>query len=122
MKIITDIEDAKALLKAYAGGMSKIAFYSESLSRIAIRLTVPDVDEVIYLIGVGCERINGSFSFPNVALSIEQHFSEEVPEFLTIIRDKRSGFELITTGGFTIAQGLESEFGSAFENLISPSS
>ncbi len=63
MKIITDIKEADTLLKSYIGAMFQIAFYSESLKRIAIRLYLPNVNEVVYLIGVGCTSIKGRFSF-----------------------------------------------------------
>lgn len=118
MKVLTDIIDANKLLYTYAGAASQIAFYSESLKRIAIRIILPTMDEVIYLVGVGCESINGRFSFPSAHLLIEESMGKEINEKITIISDKGSGFELITSGGFSLAQGTESEFGISFKDFF----
>ena len=70
MKIITDIKEANSLLHSYIGAILQIAFYNESLKRIAIRICQPNVNEVIYLVGVGCESISGRFKFSNIYLFI----------------------------------------------------
>lgn len=118
MKIVTDIKEANTLLQSYIGAMLQIAFYSESLKRIAIRVCLPNVEEIVYLVGVGCESISGRFSFLNVNLSITQHVDEETKDTVTKISDEMSGFEIATAGGFSLAQGLESEFGTSFDNLL----
>lgn len=74
--------------------------------------------KVAYIIGVGCERINGNFHITNIDLSIIEEFNSETKTSVTKIIDKTSSFELITSGGFSIAQGLESEFGKSFDKFI----
>lgn len=118
MKIIIDINEANALLQSYNGAEVKIAFFSESLNRIAIRIQLPTVNEVIYLIGIGCNSINGRFRFLNTQLLITEDINNESNEKETVIKDKAAGFELVTSGGFSMAQGMESEFGSSFKEFI----
>lgn len=118
MKIITDVTEANNLLHSYIGAILQIAFYSESLKRIAIRICLPDVNEVVYLVGVGCESISGRFSFSNIHLSIVMTVDDEMKETLTKISDITSGFQLVTTGGFSLAQGYESEFGESFDDFL----
>ena len=118
MKIITDIKEANVLLQSYVGAALQIAFYNESLKRIAIRISLPAVAEVIYFVGVGCESISGNFRISNVNLLITSEVDENTKERITKITDKLSKFELSTLGGFSLAQGLESEFGTSFDNFI----
>jgi hypothetical protein len=68
MKIITDIKEANNILQSYVGANVKIAFYTESLKKIAIRVKLPNVNEIIYLVGGSCEYINGRFNFSNANL------------------------------------------------------
>jgi hypothetical protein len=118
MKIVTDIKAANILLQSYMGGILQIAFYSESLKRIAIRICLPNTEEVIYFIGVGCESISGHFHLSNVNLEIIEEVDEKTKENVSKISDKILGFELSTAGGFSLAHGLESEFGTSFDNFI----
>jgi hypothetical protein len=116
MKIITDIKEANNILQSYIGANVKIAFYTESLKKIAIRVMLPNVNEIIYLVGGSCDYINGRFNFSNANLSIIADVDKNTKEDMTRIFDKISGFELITSDGFTLVQGIESEFGNSFEN------
>lgn len=118
MKIITDIKKANNLLQSYIGAILQIAFYSESLKRIAIRISLPNVNEVLYIVGIGCESISGRFSFSNIDASIMVTVNDETKETVTKVSDRTSGFELVTTGGFSLAQGYESEFGTSFDDFI----
>lgn len=118
MKIVTDIKEANDLLQSYIGAILQIAFYSNSLKRIAIKICLPNIEEVIYFVGVGCESISGRFCLSNVNLSIIKGVDEETKESIVTISDKVLGFELSTSGGFSLAQGLESDFGTSFDNFI----
>lgn len=113
MRIITAIDQANALLTSYSGATFQIKMYTESLKRIAIRLTLHDHDEIIYLVGVGCERMSGKFNLSEVFMSIST-----TSDGLTQIRDDISDFKLITSGGFSLAQGIEADFGTSFENFL----
>lgn len=118
MNIITEVNDANSLLQTYVGATLQVAFYSESLRRIAIRIYQPNVSEVIYIVGVGCKSLNGRFSYLNADISIDVTHDEETEENITTISDAISGFELITSGGFVLAQGYGYEFGTSFDNFI----
>lgn len=85
---------------------------------MALRIYLPNVEEVIYLVGVGCESISGYFRISNVNLSITVTIDEETTEKITKISDKAAGFELSTSGGFSLAQGLLSEFGTSFDDFL----
>ena len=118
MRIVTDIKDANTLLQLYIGSTFQIVVYSASLRRMAFRLILPNVDEVLYVVGIGCESLKGRFSFSNANLNISIENTNENNEFSTIIEDKLAEFSLITSGGFSLAQGTESEFGESFENFL----
>ena len=115
MKFVTDIKEANALLLTYKGADAQICMFSISLWRLAIRLVMHGNDEVIYVIGAGCRHLNGNFSFKSTNLTISE---EDHDEIITKITDTDAGFELLTSGGFAIAQGLESEFGTSFDNFL----
>lgn len=97
----------------------KLAMYSESLKRMAIRLVFPSKYEgVTYLVGISCESMHGPFSFSNTNLLITTGIERETNEVITKISDKEAGFELITSGGFVLAQGSMSDFGSSFDDFL----
>jgi hypothetical protein len=118
MKITTNLTKANDLLQSYTGAISQVVMYSDSLKRMAIRITLTGTEQILYLVGVGCEIMNGRFRFSNAQLSITEELNKETDEIITIIRDKAGDFELKTSSGFSLAQGLESEFGRSFENFI----
>jgi hypothetical protein len=115
MKIITEIKEANSLLEFYSGATFQIVMFSTSLKRMALRLARPNLQEVLYIIGIGCESINGRFNFTCTTLNINQIENEECR---TIISDVSEGFSLVTSGGFSLAQGIESEFGTSFDNFL----
>jgi len=114
MKIITDTNAANSLLQQYQGASLYIQLFTTSLWRLAVLLRHPGQLEVLYVIGLGCDHITGSFYYPNAYLEIIQLPEKEQ----TIITDKQAGFTLVTTGGFALAQGLDSEFGDSFDNFL----
>ncbi|VXB36378.1 conserved hypothetical protein [Flavobacterium sp. 9AF] len=118
MKTITDIKEANTLLQIYTGATLEIVMYSINLKRIALRLILPNVKEVIYIIGIGCESLDGRFNYKYVNLNISVEINHENNDSTTIIRDKSLKFILKTSGGFTLVQGIESEFGTSFDDFI----
>ena len=117
MRIITDITEANNLFQSYNGATLQIAFYSENLKRIAIRIWIPDNEKIIYFVGIGCKSMNGHFKEKNTILSITMTF-DKVYETIVTLNDKNSDFKLSTYGGFSLAHGLESEFGPSFDGFI----
>lgn len=120
MKIITEISDVNYMLQKYKGANLQLAFYSESLSRLAIRLYFINQKKVIYIIGIGCEKICGSFRLSNIDLSVSDVVNHETGPNLIRIFEKTSGFEVLTSGGVTLAEGEDSEFGTSFDHFIDP--
>jgi DNA-directed RNA polymerase beta' subunit len=115
MKIITDINDANILLGKYKGGSLQISTYSTSLRRIAIKIQNKDIiDKVTYFVGVGCEHMDGYFDFSNIDLHIENCSKNNLIKLI----DKLGNFQLMTNGGFTLAEGNEEEFNDTLEELI----
>lgn len=102
------------MLHTYFGAHAKIFMFSPSLGRMAIRLKLNKTEEVMYLVGVSCEYINGEFSFDNANFQISAG-----PEAgMTNIFDNNGNFKLVTSGGFLVAHGLEKEFGRSFDDFI----
>jgi hypothetical protein len=118
MKFITDIQEANIALKQYKSSIAQICMFSLSLRRLALRLQSPKTTKVLYVIGAGCEHITGNFKWDNSNLSIITEPSKNSSEIRTKIVDERAGFELITSGGFSLALGQVGEFGRSFENFF----
>jgi len=104
MEISTDIQEANLILQGYSGAKFQIVMYSSTLRRIALKLTLTDVQEVVYVVGIGCESINGRFDNKDAKL----HITEEVKEgeVTSVIADKSGQFTLTTNSGFTLAKGV----------------
>lgn len=119
MRIITELKEGNELLQLFAGAFMQIVAYTDSLKRIVIRLSVKNSDEVVYLVGIGCESINGQFYHSSVKLSIEIRVDNETSDEITTIFDKSAPFELVTSGGFAIAKGQQVEFGEPFYDFLS---
>ena len=117
MKVITDIEEANSLLKEYVGSTAQICMFSTSLRRLAIRLLVATSEEVVYIVGIGCKHIEGPFDWKNACLTLSA-VQNSNGNLSTKIVDADVGFKLITSGGFTLAKGDDSEFGESFEDFI----
>ncbi|WP_153799691.1 hypothetical protein [Foetidibacter luteolus] len=119
MNIITDLEKANLILKKYSGAKLQIWMFSRSLKRIAIKLSLDGKPEVVYLIGIGCETFHGDFLLHNAHLHITlERGTDYSDNDITKISDNIVGFELTTSAGFSLAQGVEEEFGDSFENFI----
>lgn len=116
MNIVSDIVAANSLLEEYRGASFHIRIFSTALWRLGIELRLPGNPTILYVVGAGCHHIHGHFRYSQADLEIIH-----VPEReQTILTDKQTGCELITTGGITLAQGLETEFGDSFDNFLSP--
>lgn len=118
MKIITELQEANSVLQSYKGGKASVWLYSVSLKRLAVRVSLPNINYITYIIGVSCDQICGPFSWDNanIVIEVESYFDKEGP--ITKIYDNFAGFILSASGGFSLAQGLDSEFGESFDNFI----
>jgi|ERR1700757_3423599 len=119
MEITTDIKRANELLELYNGSTLQILKYTPSLKRLALKLTIVGNSEVVFLVGIGCHFFNGEFYYNDANITIIQEINtEEDRANRTKIFDTKRSFELITFGGFSLAKGNESEFGTIFEDFI----
>lgn len=117
MKIITDLKEANELLQSYRSAKLEIMIYSPSLGRLALQATLPNVEKVVYIVGVSCKSIYGSFKSMNVDLKIHEELNE-FGETISTLSERTDQFKLVTSSGFVLAFGLESEFGSSFDDFI----
>src|ERR1051326_5378095 len=108
MKTITNLNEANSILKEFRNANACVRLFDLSHKKLGLKLSAPNnTDNVLYIVGVGCEHINGFFSWKNSNVTIENNNGD-----ITKIIDKANGFELITSGGFSMAEGKESEFGN----------
>ena len=118
MRIITDLTEANNLLKSLTDFNAQIWMFHISHKKIAIRFSTKKVEElVVYLVVVSCDYMTGPFSWNKANIFISKKLDEN-SELRYKIVDKDSKFELISSGGFSIAQGLESEFGKSFDDFL----
>lgn len=118
MRIITDLTEANALLQSYTGCKLKIWLFDITHQKMALKLTLASTSEIVYIIGLACVSINGRFSVPNANLLITEEIDKSMNEMVIKITDQSSGFELVAIGGFAVAQGEETEFGTSFDNFF----
>lgn len=112
MKMIDNILEANKLLQNYKGARAKIFMFSPTFGRMAVKLIAKNVSKVVYIVGFNCEYIVGNFSFDQACFEIERNGET------TEIIDKQAGFKLTTSGGFTVLEGKEEEFGTTFNDFI----
>lgn len=142
MKIISDIEEANRLLSQYVNAYLEIITYTDTFKRMAISLKHPKFKEIVYIIGVGCDKMIGNegnikfvfdselywsqygrqlydgqlgLGWDDVNLSIIEDEYNDFGEVISVMKDHNSKFELRTSQGFVVAQGFETEFGEPFD-------
>jgi len=114
MNTITDINEANALLAQYNGAEAQVWRFHVTHKRLLLRLSLPSIEKVVYLVGVSCENINGPFSWKNAHIGIARKVDKKFSETITKITDAKAGFELITSGGFALAYSSDVEFETFF--------
>jgi len=122
MRTITDVNESIGLLGQYKGSFVQIVAFNIGLKRLLIKLSKSKDSEVLFVIVVGCEHINGPFSWKEGNVSLSQEIDKATSEIITKVTDRNAGFELISSGGFALAQGLNSDFDESFINFSSQKS
>jgi hypothetical protein len=119
MKITTKIEEVNDLLNLYSGARFEVYLFYPTFKRMLLKFKLnPNSKEVMYYVSVGSERIKGTFSFENSNFKVIEYYDDVSKERKAKIFDKDLRFELTSTGGYALAVGLESEFGSTFETFL----
>lgn len=113
MKVINDFQESLSLLANYSGAFAQIWAFNITLKRLLIKLTKTDDPQILFVIVVGCEHINGPFSWANSNITITKETGQD-GNVTTLIKDGQANFELVSNGGFALALGSEAEFGKSF--------
>ena len=106
------------ILNEHNNEKARIWLFDITHIKLAIRIYSSKSDEVIYLVMVGCEYIRGFFNLTNPRLSVSQYINDENSDIMFKVIDNKTDFELIATGGITLAKGNESEFGNSLEKFL----
>ena len=122
MRTITDVNESLDLLGQYKGAFVQIVAFNIGLKRLLIKLSKSKDSEVLFVIVVGSEHINGPFSWKDGNVSLSQETDETTSEIITKVTDRNAGFELISLGGFALVQGFNSDFDESFINFSSQNS
>ncbi|MBN9386281.1 MAG: hypothetical protein J0H74_36315 [Chitinophagaceae bacterium] len=117
MITITELNDINSTLRTYQGGRAKIWAFKLTLNRIFLQVNLSTQENIVYIVAASCEHINGPFSWNNVDISVIIEKDKETSETISYAIDKKSGFELIASGGIILAQGSEREFVEYFEQI-----
>ncbi len=118
MNTITNITEANILLEEYIGAKAQIWIFQVTHKRLLLKLSLSNLDKVVYIVAVTCEHMTGPFSWKNANVKVTLSTDRNTSENVTKISDAGNKFELITSGGFALAYGKDIEFGDSFENFI----
>ncbi|PZF74815.1 hypothetical protein [Taibaiella soli] len=121
MTIYTEIREANNILKKYLGAKVQVWIFDVSHKRLALKISLPTPSTgyplTVYIVAITCEHITGAFSWKNGNLVINECVDNNFGEVIKLT-DSSAHFELIASGGFVVAEGMEEEFGTSFDNLL----
>jgi len=114
MTTITDLSEISSMLEQYRGAAAKVWHFNVTHKKLFIRLSLPGQNEVVFIVAVSCENMNGPFSWKNANISISEEVDKETSEQITYLIDKDALFKLASSGGVVLGRGLEPEFDESF--------
>lgn len=118
MEIITGLNQINETLKDFEGDKAQLWLYDITHKKIAIRISINNGDNVIYLVMASCQYIRGTFSWENPNVYVDKYYDEKKMENIYLLKDINVDFQLEATSGVVLAKGLESEFGDNFEVFL----
>jgi hypothetical protein len=118
MEIVTDLNKINEILTSFKGDKAQFWLYDITHKRIAIRISINNKDEVVYLIMASCEYIRGIFSWDNPNFYVDKYYDDVKMENIYRLIDKDIDFQLESSAGVVLAKGLEDEFGNSFEHFL----
>ena len=118
MKILTDINQINKILENFKGDKAQFWLYDITHKKIAIRISINNRDEVIYLVMASCQYIRGIFSWDNPIFYVDKYYNVKEMENIYRLVDKSVDFQLEGSGGIALAKGLENELGDSFEDFF----
>ena len=110
LRTVTEAADQNSLLAAWRGATAEVWIFSLTFRRLALLLRLPERSDVLYVVGLGCRRISGSFSWKGAKVSIsriDHRLSENAAEDFNCIYDEDAHFELICSGGVVLVESTE---------------
>jgi hypothetical protein len=121
MKEIIDEKNFSKIIGKYKGSKAQVWLFNATHKRLAIRFSWPNksekINEALYIIALGCNLINGPFSWRDSDVEIVQSMNFN-NELITKIVDMQAGFELICDGGYGLVVGPETDMDTSFENFL----
>lgn len=94
-----------------------MVFFHATHNRLAIMLSRKGSDEVLYLIAIACERMQGPFTWPTCDISVHDRPKNEWGEVSRRIVDNGAGFELICSD-VTLITGAGEVFNDPFDGFL----
>ena len=109
MITVININEINLILKDYQGAKAMIWSFVLTHRKLFIQLDHPSKDKVVYLVAIGCQQIQGPFSWKDANLCVSEEKEQLSTEFNSLIVDDVSGFQLVASGGVILAYDLEKE-------------
>jgi hypothetical protein len=96
MKKVIEQKDFKEVLEQFKGANAQIWLFDISHKRLALRLSLTNVNDVAYIVAIRCDHIVAPFSWKNADLSIITEIDKETMQPIFRVIDKEAGFQLIS--------------------------
>lgn len=117
MRPLILVRDTETLLREWRTAHARVACFHATHNRLAIMLSKEGVDEVIYLIAIGCERFQGPFSWQLSDFTVNVESNEKSDEVRRRLADDTAGFELLCSD-FTLVKGPPEVFENPFFGFL----
>lgn len=120
MKTFTEPAEVKKLLEDWRGADAKVWLFHVTHKRLAVRFTHPDRLNVLYVVGNGCERMSGPFSWKRVSVHYQSNTEHETGSETCRISDAAAGFELVCSSIVLVEAPVE-HFPQSFDGFFGSS-
>ncbi|AKT43471.1 hypothetical protein [Chondromyces crocatus] len=117
MKSIVQADFMESEFEQYRGAEAMVWRYHATFRRIAISLSLPDRNEALYLVALGCRHIRGPFDWSNADIRIHTDSSPAFYDAPCRIVDEAARFELLCNG-WGLVKALPEDFETSAENFL----
>lgn len=117
MKTVIEPKLQDSVLAQWRGADAKLWMYHVTHKRFALMLSRPNEPEVLYIVAVACERINGPFSWRQANITVVPSSNDESGEPVCRVVDKEAGFEIVCSSA-TLVRGPATDLDETFENFF----
>lgn len=115
MKTLVPVEQRRSKLIEWRGSDAKIWIYDVTFGRLAFRLSKGKCENVMYVVGISCERIAGPFSWKDCDIDFEEVRSADGS--VIKISDRRIGMELLCSD-VVLVSGPATDFDRSFGDFV----